>query len=302
MSAESILNEEYSTALDARLESYDAYIAYQMNEARRALDFLARYCAIPGARVLEIGTGTGGKGIAYARAGMRVTALDVDLAALARAEAYAQAHSAPVSFLAGNGARLPVPDDRFDAVLLDSVIEHVRDPYALLRECYRAVKPNGIVFVVFPPFYGPLSGHIDDYILIPWFHLLPRAWVRGALLGRPRLRGYLAPADAYDVYCTLNGLTVSAFTWQARRAGFRFDYFRVRPFLTHPGMRLVVGLYSAARRRGKGLGEIGRRARKEFTLGTFLLFLLLAAISPLVFIPIAQEIAAGGFKCVLRKT
>jgi uncharacterized membrane protein len=43
------------------------------------------------------------------------------------------------------------------------------------------------------------------------------------------------------------------------------------------------------------------RARREFSLGTFVLFILLAAISPLAFIPFLQEFSAGAVKCVLRK-
>ncbi|MBI3914136.1 MAG: class I SAM-dependent methyltransferase [Chloroflexi bacterium] len=302
MPIDSVIERDYLNAVDARLNSYDAYIDYQMHEARRALAFLSRFFNPHGARVLEIGTGMGGKGIAYARAGMNVTALDVDTEALRRAQRAAKARDAAMCFLTGDGALLPFPENYFDAVLLDSVIEHVRDPLALLMECHRVLKPGGVVFVVFPPFYGPLGGHIDDYILLPWFHLLPRGAVKRALQTRPPQPGFLAPLDAYAVYLTLNGLTVFQFRRAARRAEFRFDYLRVRPFLTHPGTRLAVGLFAALRQRGRGLRNVVQRMRREFTLGTFLLFILLSAISPLVFVPILQEIAAGGCKAILRKS
>ncbi len=301
MPLDSIINANYTTALDARLESYDAYIEYQRQEAQRALPFLSRFFNPQDARVLEIGTGTGGKGIAYARAGMRVAALDLDVDALARATTAARQLAAPIHFMSADGTRLPFPDGYFDAILLDSVIEHVRDPVALLQECWRVLKRGGIVFVVFPPFYGPLSGHIDDYIMIPWFHLLPDSIVKRALESRPPLRGILSPLDTYAVRKTLNGLTIMRFKRAARRAGFQFDYWRVRPFLTHPGTRLAIGLVAAARQRGVGFGAVLNRARKEFTPGTFLLFLLLGALAPLVFVPLAREIAAGGVKSVLRK-
>jgi hypothetical protein len=105
------------------------------------------------------------------------------------------------------------------------------------------------------------------------------------------------------VYATLNGLTIFQFKRAVRHAGFRFDYLRVRPFLTHPGMRLVAGLISAMRcaPRGQNLRHVFSRARREFDLGTFALFLLLVALAPLVFVPLLQEIAAGGCKAILRK-
>ncbi|MBI5305136.1 MAG: class I SAM-dependent methyltransferase [Chloroflexi bacterium] len=303
MSIESTLHPDYLDALDARLASFDAYIEYQTQEAQRALPFLARFFDIRTARVLELGAGRGGKGIAYAHEGMRVTALDVDVPALALGARAAAQHRADIRFLAGDGVSLPFPSDSFDAILLDSVIEHVRDPLAVLRECARVLTRGGLVFVVFPPFYGPLSGHIDDYISIPWFHLLPRRIVERALM-RHKPIGILTPREAFEVYATLNGLTIFNFRRWARRAGFTDDYFRARPFLTHPGTRLTVGLFDALRRppRAQKIRAVFQRARREFTFGTALLFALLVALAPLVFVPLLQEIAAGGVKCVLRKS
>jgi ubiquinone/menaquinone biosynthesis C-methylase UbiE len=303
MGIESVIDPEYTQAVDARLASYDAYIEYQMQEARRTIPFLSKFFPIQGARVLEVGTGRGGKGIAYACEGMNVTALDVDAPSLELGAQAAHARDASIRFLVGDGTRLPFPADHFDAILIDSVIEHVGDPQALLTECQRVLRRGGIVFVVFPPFYGPLSGHIDDYVMIPWFHLLPRGIVEKMLMSRPQQKGILAPRGAFEVYCSLNGLTIFQFKHMSRRAGFGMPYFRVRPFLTHPGTRLAVGLLSALRHRPRrqNLSAVLGRARREFDLGTFLLFILLSAISPLVFVPILQEIAAGGCKCVLRK-
>ncbi|MEW5720141.1 MAG: class I SAM-dependent methyltransferase [Chloroflexota bacterium] len=293
----------YTQAVDSRLDSPEAYIEYQIHEARRALAFLARWFDLNTARVLEVGAGRGGKGIAYAQAGVRVTSVDVDIPALRLGADAARERGAAIDFLVADGVRLPFRADVFDAILLDSVIEHVTDPFALLRECQRVLRRGGIVFVVFPPFYGPLSGHIDDYVLIPWFHCLPREFVRRKLLAINRQIGILTPPGAYEVFATLNRLTIWRFRRDARRAGFAFAYWRVRPFLTHPGMRLVVGLLVALRQspRWKNLRAVIARARREFTIGAFLLFLLLSALAPLVFIPFAQEIAAGGVKAVLKK-
>ena len=303
MGIESTIDAEYTRAVDERLTSYDAYIEYQMQEARRAIPFLSRFFATLSARALEVGTGRGGKGIAYSCYGMDVTALDVDVPSLELGTQAARVRNAAIHFLAADGTHLPFPADYFDAVLLDSVIEHVRDPQTLLIECQRVLKHGGIVFVVFPPFYGPLSGHIDDYVMLPWFHLLPRQIVEKTLLSQPQRGGILTPRGAFEVYATLNGLTVLEFKRMARRAGFTFEYFRVRPFLTHPGTRLVVGLVAAFVHPGRwqNARTVLGRARREFNLGIFLLFVLLVAITPLVFVPILQEIAAGGCKCVLRK-
>jgi ubiquinone/menaquinone biosynthesis C-methylase UbiE len=301
---ESVIDREYTRSLDSRLDSQAAYVDYQIHEAQRAVPFLARFFGITNARVLELGAGSSGKGIAYAKAGMRVTSLDVDVPALRLGLNEARKRSVSVRFVGGDGTALPFPVSSFDAVLLDSVIEHVSDPLEVLRECHRVLRPGGIVFVVFPPFYGPLSGHIDDYVLIPWFHLLPRRMVKRKLLSLNQPRGILTPRIAYEVYATLNGLTIFRFKQIARRVGFKFDYLRVRPFLTHPGTRLAVGIVSALRSplRIQNLRAVFTRARREFDFGTAALFVLLVLISPLVLVPFAQEVAVGGCKAVLRKS
>lgn len=303
MPLESLIDSEYAQAVDARLQSHDAYVDYQMHEAQRAVPFLARFFPVQGARVLEVGTGRGGKGMAYACAGMEVTALDVDIPALEQGAATARARVIPIRFLVADGAQLPFPDGYFDAILFDSVIEHVVEPLAVMGECKRVLKTGGIVFVVFPPYYGPLSGHIDDYVMIPWFHLLPRGVVKRFLLARPAQPGFLTPHDAFAVYASLNRLTILRLKRMARQIDLRIEYMRVRPFLTHPGMRLAAGLLAVLKYppRGQSLRIVWARARREFDLGTFLLFLLLSALAPLVYVPILQEVAAGGCKCVLKK-
>jgi len=307
MSIESVVDTGYAGAVDARLNSCDAYIEYQSREARRALPFLARFFDAQNARVLEVGAGHGGKGITYARAGMRVTSLDPDVTALQMGAHAARQQAAELNSLdsvAGDGTRLPFRAESFDAVLLDSVIEHADDPFTLLQECHRVLKCGGIVFVVFPPFYGPLSGHIDDFTMIPWYHLLPRETIKRKLLAIDHPIGILTPRDAYAVYTSLNRLSIFEFRRTARNAGFSFVYWRVRPFLTHPGTRLAVGVLAALRHppRLRNLRAVIARACREFTFGVFLVFLLTSALTPLVFFPFAQEIAAGGVKAVLRKS
>ncbi len=299
----SAIAAEYIASVDSRLASPESYIEYQIQEARRAMPFLSRYLSFRGASVLEVGGGMGGQGIAYACEGMRVVSLDIDQPALEHAARAARQRGAPVSILAADGTALPFPSDWFDAVLLDSVIEHVHDPGMLLLECGRVLKRGGIVFVVFPPFYGPLSGHIDDFCLIPWFHLLPKRIVENTLLNSGETKGFLTPNAAVQVYASLNHMTVRLFRKLTRRAGLRIEYIRVRPFLTHPGTRLIVGLAQSVRRppRLLQMREAVGRARKEFNLRTGALFVLLSALGPLAFVPGLQDMVAGGCKAVLRK-
>lgn len=50
--------------------------------------------------------------------------------------------------------RLPVADNTYDAVINTQVMEHVKDPKAMLSELYRVLKPNGKLFLTVPGCYG----------------------------------------------------------------------------------------------------------------------------------------------------
>jgi len=91
--------------------------------------------------VLDVGAGTGHLGEAFRRRGHPVTAIDLTRAMLARNPASRR--------LVADGARLPFADAAFPLVIEASVLHHVADPVAVLREMARvsagpvvAVEPN----------------------------------------------------------------------------------------------------------------------------------------------------------------
>jgi len=61
------------------------------------------------------------------------------------------------------------PSNYFDAVTLQDVIEHVKDPKVEVKEIYRVLKPGGIVFIV-----APDAGNILRKLLgSHWYHYQP---------------------------------------------------------------------------------------------------------------------------------
>ena len=74
--------------------------------------------------------------------------MDINGAAVQEARtAAAEQGLGNVRFEEANLLSLPFEDDSFDAAYLSSVLEHVTDPLAVLRELYRVVKPGGVVGV-----------------------------------------------------------------------------------------------------------------------------------------------------------
>lgn len=109
----------------------------RLDELRRAVRHLP-----PGARVLEIGAGSGWQARALQANGFAVTAVDV-----ATSE-YRGAPVFPVQLY--DGHRLPFDDGAFDAVFSSNVLEHVPHVAALDREILRVVRPGGVAVHVLP--------------------------------------------------------------------------------------------------------------------------------------------------------
>src|SRR5215207_5674106 len=77
-------------------------------------------------------------------------------------EAWARSHPPDAEVLeVGAGHAMPMQDDRFDAALAISVLEHVDDPYQVVREMYRVLKPGAPVFAWIPFTFG-VHGFPED--------------------------------------------------------------------------------------------------------------------------------------------
>jgi SAM-dependent methyltransferase len=49
-----------------------------------------------------------------------------------------------------DGINIPFENEKFDLVFCTQVLEHVNDPFSLIREMYRVLKPNGKLIISLP--------------------------------------------------------------------------------------------------------------------------------------------------------
>ena len=100
-----------------------------------------------GARVLEVGCGTGWLSIGLAQMGCDAVGVDISPKAIALAEqlkaARGPAQSGQVEFMAYDGKTLPLPDESVDRVICYDAFHHVRDQAATLKEFARVLKKGG---------------------------------------------------------------------------------------------------------------------------------------------------------------
>lgn len=153
----------------------------------RAVDLAA---VDPGARALDVATGTGDLALALARrTGPSGDVVGTDFAAemLARARTKAAAAGARgVRFEEANALALPYPDDSFDAATVGFGARNFSDLDRGLAEMIRVVRPGGrvVVLEITTPTRAPLSAF---YRL--WFdRVVP---LIGRLAGDPDAYSYL---------------------------------------------------------------------------------------------------------------
>jgi SAM-dependent methyltransferase len=101
----------------------------------------------PGRRVLDLGCRSGALTRAYLE-GNEVVGVDVEAGALARAAALGIE-----TRLADVEEGLPFEDASFDVVVAGELVEHVRDPEALVAEVRRVLRPGGTFVASVPNFY-----------------------------------------------------------------------------------------------------------------------------------------------------
>ena len=118
-------------------------LAYLHPGWRTTLDSKVFYLsAHPGGRLLEIGSGGGQQLKIMTDLGWQAEGVDRDPGAKKNAE------SKGMKVSLGVLQDQHFPDDYFDAVISNHVIEHVYEPLDLMREIYRVLKPGGrFVFI-----------------------------------------------------------------------------------------------------------------------------------------------------------
>lgn len=156
------LDDAISEVLVTRLEARGHHPAF----LKMMHEYLDAMHVDGAAKVLDLGSGTGIAARAVAaRPGFNGAVMGIDLSPYlvraARELAAQEGLSGRVEFRVGNSHRLDLPDCGFDAVTLHTLMSHVEDPPAVLREARRLAKPGGVI-AVFDGDYASLTFAQDD--------------------------------------------------------------------------------------------------------------------------------------------
>lgn len=191
----------------------------------------ARFSEALGRDVLEIGVGLGTDFVRFARAGGRLTGVDLTEHSVELVRRRLELEGLAAELRVADAERLPFEDRRFDITYSWGVLHHTPDPVRAMREAVRVTRPGGRVCVMV-------------YARRSW--LAYGLWARHALLnGRPTrsLRDVLAhhmespgtcgftPAELRGIFPDLESRTI-------RHVGTVYDRRVAGPLVSATGRGL----------------------------------------------------------------
>ena len=165
-----------------------------MNAEKYVIPFIEeKFPVKPGMRVLEIGCGEGGVLKSFINKGCVGVGVELDVPRIELANEYLpeDIKAGRLRFVAKDIYLVDADKDLdgvFDIIVLKDVIEHIHDQPKLIGWMKKFLKPEGIIFFGFPPWYMPFGGHQQicksKVSRLPFIHLLPRSIYRWILKSR----------------------------------------------------------------------------------------------------------------------
>jgi SAM-dependent methyltransferase len=195
---------------------------------RLTLPHLVRHLRPEGARVLDLGAGSGSMSQLLHSAGYSVDACDLEPGLFRYAGV--ECRRADVS------ERLPYDDATFDGVVCAEVLEHIDGHERLFREVQRILKPGGVFLFTTPNVMSIKSrlsflwtGFPHSFYPLEIAEQSPQQWhISGYSGNRYRFMLSLARMELREITCDKLSRTSLAFAWLA-------PWIKLRSWLRHRG-------------------------------------------------------------------
>lgn len=165
-------------------------------------------------RLLEVGCGDGHNLALLRKKGWEVIGQEIDPAAahIAKTRYRCKVH-------VGTLQEISLPDNAFDVIITNHVLEHLSDPESICKECYRILKPGG-KFVAITPNIKSLS---HRYFQKDWVGLdVPRHL---HLFSEATLESLIRKTGFRKCRCWTTAVNTALFCWLS---------YDIRDHVTHP--------------------------------------------------------------------
>jgi 2-polyprenyl-3-methyl-5-hydroxy-6-metoxy-1,4-benzoquinol methylase len=195
---------------------------WQERQQDERLRLIARYGgALPGRRILDLGSGMGGTSVALGLAGAAPLAFEYNRAYCDIIRMRAERYDMSIPVVNGAGEQLPFDDASFDLVIAWDVVEHVQDPALLLAELARVLRPGGRALLTVINRFA----FRDPHYHLPLLNWLPRQLAEAIIDRRGRSKSGADFTDRQRL-SEMHYYTMRGFRQLAARYGFRVGDIR----------------------------------------------------------------------------
>ena len=140
---------DYVAELEGHGSQVTGVVGYFYAQYRK--EVLARLAGVPNHAILEVGCG---EGMMFDGTDIAPIQMDVSMRRVRYAKAKGQA------VLCGDGYHLPFADASFSIVLLIAMLEHTSQPWRVLAEARRVLKPGGRAIMLVPNDFTMSAGRL----------------------------------------------------------------------------------------------------------------------------------------------
>ncbi|MCB0662817.1 MAG: class I SAM-dependent methyltransferase [Saprospiraceae bacterium] len=188
---------------------------------------------LTGKKVLDFGCGMGGMSLWYANTwDCDVYGLDIDQHHIDIANRLKDKHQTyNVQFERRDVLENPL-DEQYDFIFMNDVAEHI--PIQILRQIFQqfalSLKPDGVLFVTYPPWKSPYASHVNHVIKLPWVQFLPQPIVRSWIKSKNHSLVGDLESDLVSAYEGLNHLTHKKLMAVANEARLTLSYRKSHAF------------------------------------------------------------------------
>ena len=186
-----------------------------LTTAKYVIPYLSDQITItPETSVLEIGCGEAGNLKPFLDSGCkRVVGVDIGEQRIANGRKFFADHPNNANLqLIAKDIYLVDNLEEFDIIITRDVIEHIPNQEKFMERCRAFMKPNGVFFIGFPPWYNPFGGHqqvLENKLFskVPYFHIMPKALYKGFLKLIGETDGKIVSMlEIYDTRITIDRL------------------------------------------------------------------------------------------------
>ncbi|MEN3045237.1 MAG: class I SAM-dependent methyltransferase [Candidatus Hydrothermales bacterium] len=131
------------------------------------VDYLDKLFNLKNKKVLDLGCGFGNNTFLIYEKNAKVFAVDIEKDFVYVVNLKRKLTGYKIYTVVGDGLSLPFKDNSFDLVICTHTLEHIKDPFLLLREMKRVLRNRGILYLSIPNYLFPFEPHFR-VILLPY--------------------------------------------------------------------------------------------------------------------------------------